>query len=114
MSLPNTRPASASKLASNLGEDEAPAKAAKMTRIVLDDSDNIPPTGQFFGVNGRNWYLRAGEEVSVPQGIIDILDNAVEKHPIKDGSNRVISYRNRHRFPYHVVNDDRRGRAIAQ
>lgn len=72
-------------------------------RIVLEDSDRIPPTGQYFGINGKGFMLRAGEAANVPSGIIDILDNAIETHPIRDANHRVVGYRNRHRFPYRVL-----------
>jgi hypothetical protein len=95
---------SAQRLGSNI--PPVSAKRQEFVKIVLEDSDKIPPTGQFFGLNGRTWMLRAGEEARVPIGIIDILDNAVEAHPIKDGSNRVVGYRNRHRFPYRVIREE--------
>ena len=74
------------------------------TRIILEENDNIPPTGQFFGFNGRNFMLRPGEVANVPQGIIDILDNAVQKQPMKDPTTlKVMGYRDKLRFPYRVV-----------
>lgn len=91
----------------------APAKRAtkktpiglpKTTRIILEENDNIPPTGQFFGVNGRSYILKAGVEAEVPQGIIDILDNAVMSAAIIDPETRkVVGYRNAMRYPYRVI-----------
>ena len=99
---------SAKSAAATLGSNIPPVaeKKSDYVKIMLEDTDKIPPTGQFFGVNGRTFMLRAGEEARVPQGIIDILDNAVEMHPIKDGLNRVVGYRNRHRFPYRVIREE--------
>jgi hypothetical protein len=86
-----------------LGSNIPPTIKPGYVRIMLEDSDKIPPTGQFFGLNGAGFMLRAGEEADVPTGIIEILDNAVESHAIKNGSNQVVGYRNRHRFPYRVI-----------
>ena len=94
----------ASKLGSNI--PPLTQKKSEWVKIILSDDLKIPPTGQFFGINGRNYILRAGEEARVPQGIIDILDNAVEMHPILDGMGRPVGWRNRHRFPYTVVREE--------
>jgi hypothetical protein len=95
----------ASKLGSNIPASPPP-KEKPYVKIVLQDTDRIPPTGQFFGVNGKFYQLRAGEEAMVPIGIIDVLKNAKELHPIKDGMNRVVGQRERLRFPYTVVYDE--------
>ena len=94
----------AAKLGSNI--PVSTPKKSDYIKIMLEDTDKIPPTGQFFGINGKTFMLRAGEEARVPIGIIDILDNAVESHPVKDGSNRVVGNRNRHRFPYRVIREE--------
>lgn len=94
--------ATKAKLESNLG-DAPVVEKEKRVLIVLQDNDNIPPTGQYIGLNGRNWHLRPGEEALVPIGVCEILDNAVELAAIKDGSQRIIGHRNRMRFPYTVV-----------
>jgi hypothetical protein len=72
--------------------------------IVLEENENIPPTGQFFGVNGRAYMLRPGEAASVPKEIISILNDAVQEVPHIDPTTRqVIGYRKKMRFPYRVV-----------
>lgn len=82
----------------------APAAKPKMTRIILEENDNISPSGQFFQLNGDAYMLRPGVEVDVPEGIIEILDHAVESKPVVDGSSRqVTGYRDRLRFPYRIV-----------
>ena len=73
-------------------------------KIILEDDDNIPPTGQFFGLNGRSFLIRPGEVVTVPKGIVDILDNAVYTVPITDPQTKqVTGYRDRLRYPYRFV-----------
>lgn len=100
-----------SQIASNLIDpvDEAEAALAvadpieKRVRIILEENDNIPPTGQFFGVQGKGYVLRPGEEAEVPLSIIGILNTAVMSVPVKDQGDRVIGYRDRLRFPYRVM-----------
>lgn len=77
---------------------------SKRIRIVLEENDNIPPTGQFIQLNGAAFILRPGEEVDVPIGLLSVLDDAVEGVPIRDNNtSQVIGYRKKLRFPYRVV-----------
>ena len=79
----------------------------KLVRIVLEENENIPPTGQFFGLNGRTWLLRPGDEADVPQGLINILNDAVQETPQLDQSTKqVIGYRKKLRFPYRVIQQE--------
>lgn len=74
-------------------------------RIVLEENDDIPPTGLFVGHNGKGYLIRAGEPVDVPRHVLDILDNAVMSSPQIDPVTRgVVGYRDRMRYPYRVVN----------
>jgi hypothetical protein len=104
------------ELPSNLDDaaDAAPpvaAAVAKRVRIILEDNPNIPPNGQFFGVNGRTYMLQTGVPVDVPPELIDVLDHAVETVPVVDNlTKRVIGHRSKHRYPYRRVGlggDDR-------
>lgn len=80
-------------------------KAATTTKIILEENDDIPPTGLFVGLNGRGYLIRPGEPVEVPQGVIDILDHAVLSSPQVDPSTKqVVGYRERMRYPYRIVN----------
>ena len=95
--------------------EAAPRKAGKAAagekrvRIILEENDEIPPTGQFFSLNGKAYILRPGEEADVPQGIIDILDNAVGSVPVLDSTTRqVIGYRDKLRFPYRIMTGGRK------
>jgi len=85
--------------------DAAPVRI----RIMLEENDNIPPTGQFFGVDGRGYILRPGEESEVPQGIINILDTAVMSTPVTGDGGTVIGYRDKLRFPYRIIHGARVG-----
>lgn len=88
--------------------DSAPMviKAKHTTRIVLEDNPNIPPTGQFIGVNGKGWLLRAGEEADVPQCILETLDNAIEFVAAKNSDGQLTGVNvERRRFSYRVVRE---------
>lgn len=77
--------------------------AAKRVKIILEENDNIPPTGLFIGINGRSFLLRAGEEVEVPVEVVEVLNDAVEDVPRTDGNNNVLDYRKKMRFPYRLA-----------
>jgi hypothetical protein len=79
------------------------AEQSKRRKIILEENDNIPPTGLFIGINGRSFVIRAGEEVLVPLEVIAVLDDAVEDVPRVDGNSNVVDYRRKMRFPYRVI-----------
>ena len=92
------------KVTKGISQPPKEVSSPKTVRIILEENDNIPPTVQFFGLNGRGYILRAGVEVDVPLGIIDILDNAVETRPIIDpNSRRPVGYTDRRRYSYRRV-----------
>lgn len=109
--MANTRQA---KELSALGSNLDAKEGAERVRIVLEDNDGIPPTGQFFQIGGtdeqgnrfeRAYILRPGVEAEVPVELLDILDHAVMSVPqIDHDTNQVIGYRDRLRFPYRFVN----------
>lgn len=97
----DTSPFTSPPVAASAGEILEPEKRI---RIVLEENDEIPPTGQFIGVNGKGYILRPGEEADVPVSLLESLDHAVKEVPIVDQLNRkVIGWRKRLRFPYRVV-----------
>ncbi len=73
-------------------------------RIELADNENIPPTGQFFGVQGIGTMLRPGVPANVPASIIDILNNAIMSVPVVDPvTKQVTGFKDRLRFPYRIL-----------
>jgi hypothetical protein len=73
-------------------------------RIILEDSESIPPTGLFLGADGVGYMLKANLPADVPASIIGILDTAVMSTPVVDPETlQVTGYRDRLRFPYRVV-----------
>lgn len=76
-------------------------------KIILEENENIPPSGQYVGVNGVGYLITPGVEVSVPESVLEVLDNAVMSYPMQDPfTKQVIGYRDRLRFPYRIVRDN--------
>lgn len=91
-------------------EAEAPKKKAALrkknpkadyVKVVLEENDEIPPSGLFIGVNDRAYLLQPGMEAEVPLGVIDVLENAVMATPrIDPQTRRVVGYKERLRYPF--------------
>ena len=62
------------------------------------------PTGLFVGDNGTGYLLRAGEEIDVPVGVLEILNNAVTAVPVVDPQSlEIIGYRPKKMYPFERV-----------
>ena len=73
-------------------------------KVILDESVDITPTGLFVQVNGEPFIIKPGEEVFLPDYLLDHLDNCVMGVPIVEPSTgRVTGYRQRKRFTYQIV-----------
>lgn len=73
-------------------------------KIVLEENPDIPPTGQFVGVNGVGYILRPGEVMEVPLSVKEVLDNAVIDTPQVDpATQQIIGTRPRMRYPYRLA-----------
>lgn len=79
-----------------------PAKP-KRVKIILEENDAIPPTGQFFGVNGTGYQIQPGKEVEIPEFLLGVIDNAVTTKPVLNDDGQVVGYRDVPRFPYRIV-----------
>jgi hypothetical protein len=94
-------------LGSNLAVDapvvvkrKAPTRP-ETVRLILEENEEIPPTGLFVGLNGRGYLIRPGEEVTVPYGVAEILEHAVTSVPQMDPQTRqVVGYRDRMRYSF--------------
>lgn len=72
--------------------------------IVLDDNDDIPPTGLFVGHNGNSFLLQTGVPMLVPEHVLSVLDDAVMDAPVTDPKTKqVVGYRPRPRYTYREV-----------
>ncbi|HLU83723.1 MAG TPA: hypothetical protein VKZ43_09995 [Trueperaceae bacterium] len=85
---------------------QKPTKAAtsangeRMYAITLHDNKEIPPNGQFIGVNGRQFLLRPGHKVRVPASVLEVLNNAVHALPEINEKMQVTGMRNAPRLSY--------------
>jgi hypothetical protein len=74
------------------------------TWVILDDNDDIPPTGLFVGHNGTGFLIQTGIPVNVPNHVLQILDDAVMDAPIiNPHDKKVMGYRPRPRYTYRRV-----------
>jgi hypothetical protein len=82
----------------------APLGMPKSKWVVLDDNDDIPPTGLFVGHNGVGFMLQTGVPAFVPEYVLGILDDAIMDAPVIDPKTRqIIGYRPRPRYTYREV-----------
>lgn len=81
------------------------SEAEKTYDITLHASDEIPPNGQFIGVNGAQYYLKPGIRTRVPAGVLGVLDNAVQSVPERDDTGRVIGWKDAPRLTYTLHRD---------
>lgn len=98
-------------LGSNIEPPKTPRAKAKTAaqglpatrRIILEENDNIPPTGLFVGHNGKGYLIRPGEAVDLPVDVLKILDNAIMSKPITTPEGSVVGYRDQSKYPYRLV-----------
>ena len=73
-------------------------------RIILEESEEIPPIGAYVGVNGKGYLIKPGVEVDVPMEVLEVLNNAVQSTPIINEQTRQIEgWRERLRYSYRLV-----------
>ena len=79
-------------------------RMAGWPEIILEENDDIPPVGQFFGLNGESYILRTGVKAAVPPGIVEILNNAIVTVPNRDPNTlQVIGWKDKLRYPYRLI-----------
>ena len=88
-------------------ENSAPNLPAGRVWLILEENENIPRGGQFFGYNGAAFMLKPGVKANVPRGILNILNDAVTHVPVVDPQTlAVVEWRRKLRYPYQIVTAD--------
>lgn len=76
-----------------------PAKEKQVTIIISEDAQDKQPV--YVGVNSKSYRIKRGVKATVPESVIDALNNGTRKVKDKDtGEMRTIL-----RYPYQIVND---------
>jgi hypothetical protein len=70
--------------------------------IRLHASDAIPPGGQPFGVNGRQFIMAAEHWYKVPAWLPTTIDNIIAEKPIRDEFDRMTGTRPMKVYPYEI------------
>lgn len=96
--------ASAKPAAAKAAEPEDPME--RLVCITLHDSKEIPPGGQFVGVNGKQFWIKPGIKVIVPRYVCAALDNAIVGVPDVNDKMQVVGVRNTPRLTYTVHLDE--------
>lgn len=78
----------------------------RLVCITLHDSKEIPPGGQFVGVNGKQFWIKPGIKVIVPRYVCAALDNAIIGVPDVNEKMQVVGVRNTPRLTYTVHLDE--------
>ena len=85
-------------------QKKPPVGMPDTVKIILEESEHIPPTGLFLGHNGDSFILMPGVPANIPRKLLTVLDDAVMSSPITEpGTQNVIGYRDRMKYPYRLV-----------
>lgn len=97
-----TKPRRTSKRqnAAKAAEVEAATKDERTYEITLHDNREIPPNGQFIGVNGKQYILMPGVRTRVPASVLEVLNNAVHALPEINEKMQIVGMRSAPRLPY--------------
>jgi hypothetical protein len=83
------------------GEKAQPNVKPRRIILTLSESKDLQRGGQYFGVNGAWFLLRPGVRTNVPEGLKDVLDNAVEGYAVQNPDTlQVVEWRNKLKYPY--------------
>lgn len=82
-------------------ESAQPNVRPRRIEITLSEGKEINRGGQWFGVNGASFLIKPGRKMNVPEGMKDVLDNAIEGYPVQDPDTlQVVEWRQRLKYPY--------------
>jgi len=79
--------------------------AQKKYRIILNEQDGTDdPHQQFIGCNGVQWLIKRGMEVTVPEGIVNVIKECIYEKRIEMDDGEVIVKR-QPRFSYTILGE---------
>lgn len=82
----------------------APIGMPASSWIMIEEHDDIPPTGLFIGHNGVGFLAKTGVPMYMPNYLIAVLDDAIMDAPVTDpDTKKVVGYRPRRRYNYRLV-----------
>lgn len=68
--------------------------------IMLNDNDEIPPSGQYFAVNGRYFILKPNVWYRVPGFLLAVINHAITDRPVQNDQLQLVGVRPQKRFPF--------------
>lgn len=72
--------------------------------IILDDQEDIPPSGLPLSHNGNAIMIKTGVPVLVPNKYLGILDDAIISRPVLDPvTKQAVEWRSAPKYPYRRV-----------
>lgn len=99
----DTSDAPGSGSASEGNEDKTPTK---VVINIQDDAESEKINYHVVGLNGRNYQIKKGVDVTVPYGVYDILNNAIETvytSVVRENGRRELVGKVRKRVPFSVI-----------
>lgn len=101
---PNRKATPAAKVHKTV-EDIPKHPGEKTYKVILHDSKEIPPNGQFIGVNGNQYFMKPGQVYNVPRSVLEVLNNAIMGVPDINEQMQVVGVRQAPRLPYTLQPD---------
>jgi hypothetical protein len=85
-------------------QTKAPKDMQETVSIILEDNDDIPPTGLYVAMNGDGYRIPKGSPCRIPKFLKQVLDDATVSVPVTDpNTGQVIEWRNKQKYAYRMI-----------
>lgn len=85
-------------------QTKTPANMRETIEIILEDNDDIPPTGLFVSLNGDAYRIPKGTPCRIPKFLKQILDDAIVDVPVVDpNTGQTLEWRKKQKYAYRVL-----------